>query len=546
MSRIATCVPLSIVGLLFVCHYAIAQCGGCFSGEVCASYPPGDLFPPPSRPLPVCGPSSHSRPDSVVGGKPGENLVLDGLTGMTLQNCKSSPVTFTAHVQGSALFGTEHDVASYPVAPGSFTTIIDPPSLHIQANTQLTTEGIEIDIRNDANVLAQCSLELTVVPDVGIFSDIIIIPVRFCAVEGSPEAEGKSAGQEASGQSLFRMLDDVNNRAWLRDAHILFRSAPASSIPVIEAPRLFPGDVNQKKGDFHVGIGEGDAPEWATKCREAWIARYPEQDGVVVVNVRLLTNTDAAAFANPLAFALQLGNSRNQDLCSEPLNLNVNDVKDNYAFIQDPACYEEQQCGLTVQPTYPSLAHEFGHVLMLGHGNGLDDDHNGSPAGTMGPKRYDSYCDPAGTRYDGSPVEDPVFSDCDSSSMMEVYGRCDNLRPLQVETARAVAKLVPGVYYNYSLNATAKQVQCIRKHHHYDPTERIDGLGGTKADGSHWYLPEDEIIRRVTEGGAWTFYTLVGDRPADVVVATHSGRNYLKTSSDGYAPNNLLSLPDCP
>jgi hypothetical protein len=46
-------------------------------------------------------------------------------------------------------------------------------------------------------------------------------------------------------------------------------------------------------------------------------------------------------------------------------------------------------------------------------------------------------------------------------------------------------------------------------------------------------------------GGADSFYTFVNGRHAEVVVAVHEGRKYLKTDADGYAPNNLLSLGDC-
>ncbi len=43
-----------------------------------------------------------------------------------------------------------------------------------------------------------------------------------------------------------------------------------------------------------------------------------------------------------------------------------------------------------------------------------------------------------------------------------------------------------------------------------------------------------------------SFYTHVGNRTADVIVAMHIGRKYLKTTADGYSPDNLLSLSACP
>lgn len=57
-------------------------------------------------------------------------------------------------------------------------------------------------------------------------------------------------------------------------------------------------------------------------------------------------------------------------------------------------------------------------------------------------------------------------------------------------------------------------------------------------------MSEDSAIRRI-ESGTDSFFTMVNNRSAEIVVASHNGRKYLKTDSDGYAPNNLLSLPEC-
>jgi Protein of unknown function (DUF3892) len=93
------------------------------------------------------------------------------------------------------------------------------------------------------------------------------------------------------------------------------------------------------------------------------------------------------------------------------------------------------------------------------------------------------------------------------------------------------------------------QVSCITKRHgHLDPHERIEGLGGV-FDGKPWYLPENEIIaelEELDETRRWDFYTSVGGKTVWVVVAVHEARKYLKTTTDGYEPNNLLNLPECP
>jgi hypothetical protein len=89
-----------------------------------------------------------------------------------------------------------------------------------------------------------------------------------------------------------------------------------------------------------------------------------------------------------------------------------------------------------------------------------------------------------------------------------------------------------------------RQVTCITKRDRYSPHERIEGIGGFNS-GAAWYLSEDEAIRGI-ENRTMSFYTHVGLYTADVVVAVHNGRKYLKTTSDGYSPDNLLSLSACP
>ncbi len=89
-----------------------------------------------------------------------------------------------------------------------------------------------------------------------------------------------------------------------------------------------------------------------------------------------------------------------------------------------------------------------------------------------------------------------------------------------------------------------KQVKCITKREHHNPHERIQGIGGSDA-GVRWWRAEDDAIRDV-ERDSRSYFVSVGGKSVWVIVATHNGRKYLKTETDGYAPNNLLSLADCP
>ena len=90
----------------------------------------------------------------------------------------------------------------------------------------------------------------------------------------------------------------------------------------------------------------------------------------------------------------------------------------------------------------------------------------------------------------------------------------------------------------------SKQVECItKKPSHYDAHERIQGIGG-KAGGG-WWRAEVDAIRDVEKDPS-SYYVSVSGKSVWVIVSSHNGGKYLKTTSDDYAPNNLLNLPDCP
>jgi hypothetical protein len=81
---------------------------------------------------------------------------------------------------------------------------------------------------------------------------------------------------------------------------------------------------------------------------------------------------------------------------------------------------------------------------------------------------------------------------------------------------------------------------CINKRQHLNPHERIQNIGGTG-----WKHAESDAIRWI-ESGAESYFVSRGGSSADVIVALHLGRKYLKTTADGVMPDNLLSLPECP
>ena len=93
--------------------------------------------------------------------------------------------------------------------------------------------------------------------------------------------------------------------------------------------------------------------------------------------------------------------------------------------------------------------------------------------------------------------------------------------------------------------AFSVEIKCINKTYRTDPHERISHVGGVNSDGNRWKLTLDAAIQGI-ESGKWTFWAKGGGRTADVIIATHSGHKYLKTTNDGVHPDNLLALPECP
>lgn len=90
----------------------------------------------------------------------------------------------------------------------------------------------------------------------------------------------------------------------------------------------------------------------------------------------------------------------------------------------------------------------------------------------------------------------------------------------------------------------ARQVTCIKKQDHFDPRRRITAIGGQYLNGARWTMSEDDAIRAI-ENRTESFFVSVKGQTADVIVAIHEGRKYLKTRPDGEIPDNLLSLPEC-
>ena len=92
----------------------------------------------------------------------------------------------------------------------------------------------------------------------------------------------------------------------------------------------------------------------------------------------------------------------------------------------------------------------------------------------------------------------------------------------------------------YKEHNMSKQVKCINKTDRTSRHERISHIGGD------WgRITETEAIRQI-KLDTYAYHVKVGGFDVRVIIATHLGREYLKTQSDTTLIDNLLSLPECP
>jgi hypothetical protein len=125
------------------------------------------------------------------------------------------------------------------------------------------------------------------------------------------------------------------------------------------------------------------------QCDRAWQTRFPGRRGIPLVNARLFVDARATYGASPpgprrLTVASRRPGSgeRGDDLCGWPTRLSAADVSPSFVVMVD-----QSRLGSAGDKS-KRLAHELGHNLLLGHGNGLDDNRDGRAVGVRGPRRY--------------------------------------------------------------------------------------------------------------------------------------------------------------
>ena len=294
--------------------------------------------------------------------------------------------------------------------------------------------------------------------------DPIFLQLRWCVMEGSSETGGAKPGDlvtthRPDGDALLRASEIWGQTgAGVGFVSVVVERGGVKGIPVIRDPDTFQ-DPAENTGDIDAPGGDPiESREAALECHRAWRALDPEMEGPVVVTVRRFVHAgQTLAGASRPAFALWVSrgpgvNQRGDDLCGEPRHLSSEDV-----FEIDGSSLTHVDVGWVIisQPSQfsnldhraRSLAHELGHVLSLGHGNGIDDNSDGEQDGVPGPRRFHQYCDPLGSTTENGidvPREDLGSPGLECTSLMHGNASCPELTALQVEQARAAASVMPG------------------------------------------------------------------------------------------------------
>lgn len=264
----------------------------------------------------------------------------------------------------------------------------------------------------------------------------IAVPICTCVLRGTLMST-ENFTQAKVTSIVEELVTNASEVVWYPGAGITFLELlnENGDIPVIDDTDVFAG----QKGDVvwnPQGISEGT--EIAGRCREAW-GRSSIPDALVLVITRSIINSDGSS-TGLTGFVEQdrklIERNQGADLCRLPRNLTRDDMKGKFILLEDPKPYIEPNF---YKKYYWStvLAHEMGHILMLGHGDGLDNDsdHLRQPLNS-GPRLFDEYCDPVEYQKERFVGTDNV--------MTEKSGYSKAVTDLQRELARTVASLMPG------------------------------------------------------------------------------------------------------
>jgi len=219
----------------------------------------------------------------------------------------------------------------------------------------------------------------------GICVRVLSLPLRWCAVEGSPAVMNPAgAGEATTDDVLWRRHERASDKYLIPVARLTLRSGfvagiiASTNFPIISDPNPPPSGPGVLGDILRPSIDRAEGDKVVKACRDAWDALAKQFQkpllGPLAINVRRLVDSSGNATAS-LAVGGGTSLATGTACAIPPANLSM--AAGGYVIISDNQINSDD--GVI-------LAHEMGHVLRLGHGNGLDDDNSGT---------YDSFCDPA-------------------------------------------------------------------------------------------------------------------------------------------------------
>jgi hypothetical protein len=269
---------------------------------------------------------------------------------------------------------------------------------------------------------------------------LISFPIRWCAMQGSPAVTNPALdGEMDTNTLLWHRHERASDLTWIPGANVTLRSdyiwqiKSTTGFPVIDDPKPpSVGGAGQLGDILDPGTDDTEMKDAVASCQSAWDALSQQVGMPLVGPVAVNINRFVDASGNPVSLKGRGSNKFNTSganqaqVCANPSLVQSVDPNGTWVVVAD------QQYTRSVDANDSLLvAHEFGHTMFLGHGNGLDDDNNGV---------FDGYgssggCDPA------EDVNATPFSIMSPSLNVDTH----TVTSLQKNTVRPFAKAMPGV-----------------------------------------------------------------------------------------------------
>ena len=241
-----------------------------------------------------------------------------------------------------------------------------------------------------------------------------VITVRACIVEGARSPVGNNATLAADAVARASEI-------WQQGAIGFVTPPQTRHIPDPESALGKAGDIRIQNRS---GFGSLENEALVNSCVDAWKDYAPNrQPGFTVVFIREFITDDELPLADA-GISPDLSKAFNENrvgMCNKPYDVRTFDVYGRWSVIETV----KDNLPKTAELVAATLAHELGHNLMLGHGDGVDQDGDGL---------WDEYCSSETAQ---SP---PDILDLSKRNLMQkVSGASFGITSLQAERARAAA-----------------------------------------------------------------------------------------------------------